>query len=197
MKRLTLFTLILLWTLFAGCTFLSPSSTDKVSFNVPEKQLEEQSQVVLSTYQNKPYGFSLQFPSDRTFEENVYGSTVMLFTPQATGDKLRENVGIIVQELPQSYTLDEYATLTISELEQMIPEFKIVSTGSVILADNYPAYTIMYQGKQGQFDLQRQQVFGIIDKQVYIITYTATTDTFSSFMDEVHTIISSLSFARK
>jgi hypothetical protein len=43
-------------------------------------------------YINKEKGFTLTIPSAWTFQENVYGSIVILFAPQETGDATKENI---------------------------------------------------------------------------------------------------------
>jgi len=91
--------------------------------------------VAVQTYESKTDKFSLQFPATRTFEENVYGSSVMFFTPLAQDDKLRENIGIVKKTLDKEYTLDEYYTLTKPELQKLIPSFSEVSNETINIKD--------------------------------------------------------------
>jgi len=89
--------------------------------NVPERQ----------AYENKTDGFSIQFPGTRNFQENVYGSSVMFFTPLLSGDTLKENVGIMKKALDKDYTLDDYYATTKPELVKLIPGFTEVSNEKI------------------------------------------------------------------
>jgi len=87
------------------------------------------------TYENKTDGFSLQYPGDRTFQENVYESSVMFFSPLSGNDTIQENFGIKKAILPQAYTLNEYYDLTKPQLIQRIPGFTEVSNESIKIND--------------------------------------------------------------
>lgn len=60
------------------------------------------------TYKNKTYGFSIQFPSTWTFQEEAYGAPVMFFTPLSSPeDLLQENIMISQEKISKEYTLDD------------------------------------------------------------------------------------------
>ncbi len=86
----------------------------------------------------------MQFPGDWTFEENVYGSSVMFFTPLSENDELKENVGIIKQDLDKAYTLDEYYEITRPELVNLIPGFTEISNETISI-NNMDAQKIIYK----------------------------------------------------
>jgi len=87
------------------------------------------------TYENKTDGFSVQYPGNRTFQENVYGASVMFFTPTLSGDTLKENVGIMKKALDKDYTLDDYYTITKPELIKLIPGFTELSNETIKIND--------------------------------------------------------------
>jgi len=156
-------------------TQVNPTTTgnDIEQQNVPERQ----------TYESKKDGFSIQFPGTRTFEEGVYGSSVMFFTPLTENDQLKENVGIIRQDLDKAYTLAEYYDITKPELVSLIPEFTEISNETIKIND-MDAQKLIYKGTQGETKLQWEQIYLIKDKNVYIATYTATEKTFAEFVQK-------------
>jgi len=105
------------------------TGTDVVS-DTNEPQVAER-----QTYTNKVDRFSLQFPGTRTFQEKVFGSSVMFFTPLLSGDTIKENVGVMKKALDKNYTLDEYYALTKPELIKLISGFTEVSKESITVND--------------------------------------------------------------
>ncbi len=152
---------------------------------------DEQPVAERQTYESKTDNFSIDYPGLREFEENVYGSNVMFFTPLSEGDQLRENIGIIKKELDKEYTLDDYYAITKPELESMITDFVEVSN-DLITINNLDAKKLIYQGTQGETKLQREQIYLIKDNYVYIITYTATQDTFGEFTEQIDEMAATL-----
>lgn len=151
----------------------------------------QQNEAERQTYENKKDWFSIQFPGNRTFEENVYGSAVMFFTPLTENDQLKENVGIIRQDLDKSYTLAEYYEITKPELINLIPGFSEISNETIKI-NGMDAQKLIYKGTQGSTNLQWEQIYLIKDKNVYIATYTATEKTFDEFaqkFDEMATTL--------
>lgn len=184
-KSLSLAFLASLLVLFGCAKTPSTPGTDDLSATTTEEAATAQ------TYESKTDKFTLQFPATRTFEENVYGSSVMFFTPLAQDDKLRENIGIVKKTLDKEYTLDEYYTLTKPELQNLIPNFVEVSNETIKIKD-MNAQKLIYQGTQGEVKLQWAQVYLIKNKVVYIITYTATEDTFNEFIKNVDDMVATL-----
>lgn len=181
-KILSLVFIVSLLVLF-GCTKIINTDT---TITPDEQSVTEQ-----QTYESKTDNFSINYPGLREFEENVYGSNVMFFTPLSEGDQLRENVGIIKKELDKEYTLDDYYAITKPELESMITDFVEVSNNPITI-DNVEGKILIYQGTQGDAKLQREQIYLIKDNYVYIITYTATQDTFSEFIDQINEMAATL-----
>ncbi len=146
--------------------------------NVPERQ----------SYTSKTDGYSVQFPGDRTFQEHVYGSSVMFFSPLSSWDTIKENVGITKKALDKTYTLDEYYTLTKPELIKLIPGFTEISNQSIKVND-IDAKKLIYTWTQWTTTLEWEQIYVIKNAVVYILTYTATEATFSEYTQKVDEIV--------
>ena len=146
--------------------------------NVPERQ----------SYTSKTDGYSVQFPGDRTFQEHVYGSSVMFFSPLSSWDTIKENVGITKKALDKTYTLDEYYTLTKPELIKLIPGFTEISNQSIKVND-IDAKKLIYTWTQWTTTLEWEQIYVIKNAVVYILTYTATEATFSEYVQKVDEMI--------
>jgi hypothetical protein len=143
------------------------------------------------TYKNKTDGFSLQYPGNRTFQENVYESSVMFFTPHTQGDTINENVGIMKKALDKNYTLAEYYQLTKPEIIKLIPGFTEISNETIKIND-LDAQKLIYKWTQGTTKLQWEQIYLIKNKTVYIVTYTATEATFNQFNQKIDEMAATL-----
>ncbi len=99
--------------------------------------ITQQSDTLSETYTNKTDMFSLQFPDSWTFQENVYNSSVMFFSPQEHENDLRENFGIIKNELERTYTPEEYYTIYHPELAKSITNYIEISKEDIMI-NNIP-----------------------------------------------------------
>lgn len=95
------------------------------------------------TYEHSSKEFTLQYPDTRTFEENVYGSLIMFFSPLGENDTLKENVGIVKKDIERSYSLDEYYTLIQPDIIKIIPNFTEVSN-EIITINGIEAKKVIY-----------------------------------------------------
>jgi hypothetical protein len=65
-------------------------------------------------------GFSLEYPATWTAQENIYGAQAMFFSPQLSGDKFRENVGIVRETLPSDMAVSDYYTSIKNQLTSIV-----------------------------------------------------------------------------
>lgn len=115
----------------------------------------------------------------------------MFFTPLTEGDTLKENVGVMKKALDKDYTLAEYYTITKPELIKLIPDFTEISNETIKIND-IDAQKLIYKWTQGTTKLQREQIYLIKNKAVYIITYTATEATFNEFAQKIDEMAATL-----
>jgi len=188
MKKIIWSVLLVSSFFFLWCN--KPVSTPESTTTVWENQEQ-----TTHTYTSKKDKFSVVFPSSWTFEENVYGASVMFFTPLEKNDTLKENLGIIKKPVSTNYTLDEHYAINKKELEGLVPEFVEISKTNTTLWW-YDAIQLIYEWKQSNIQLKRMQTYTIYNDTLYIITYTATKNTFDSFIKEVTTLIESFTLTK-
>lgn len=153
------------------------ASTDQ---NVNERQI----------YESKTDRFTIQFPTTRTLQEDIYGASVVFSSPLSTGDTLKENVGIVKSSLKKEYTLDEYYLLNKEVLATQSGYMEIESTD--IKVNDLNAKKSIFKTSMNGTNLQFEQVLIIKGKFAYIITYTATEETFSQYIQKVDEIVATL-----
>jgi len=120
------------------------------------------------------------------------GAIVAFIAPrEGASDVFQENVNILVQDLSaQPMTLDEYTQLSVSQIGQVITDSNILDSSAVTLA-GIPGHRVVYTGKQGQYDLKWMQVWTMQNNKAYVISYTAETGKYSTFLGTVQEMIDS------
>jgi serine/threonine-protein kinase len=146
----------------------------------------------LLTHDSPDYGIRIKYPADWTKDEQIMGAVVVFFAPtEGPSDIFQENVNIIVQDLSaQPMTLDEYTELSLGQIEQFITDPSILDSSAVTLAD-IPGHRVVYTGKQGQYDLKWMQVWTVQNNKAYVISYTAETSKYSTFLGTAQEMIDS------
>lgn len=142
------------------------------------------------TYENSSEWFSLQYPSTRTLQENVYGSTVMFSSPLGEWDTISENISVIKRTLDKTYTPEEYYETNKSSIAGVMTDFAELTNETIQIQDT-DVQKVIYKGTQWESKLQLQQVYIIKNNAVYIITYTATQKTFDDFVQTADNMIMS------
>jgi len=142
------------------------------------------------TYESKTDRFTLQFPTTRTLQEDIYGASVVFFSPLSAGDTLKENVGIVKSSLKKDYTLDEYYLSNKEILAVQSGYTEIESTN--IKVNDLDAKKSIFKTSMNGTNLEFEQVIIIKGKFAYIITYTATEATFSQYVQKVDEMVATL-----
>ena len=154
---------IALLVVLAGCGSSQPAEPDRIDTPVG----------TFEVYRNSQYGFSVQFPVDWTKPEDVPGTAIQFFAPsQDPTDSFRENLNIIVQDLGQRLTLEEYS-------QPYLEQLQIVADSGIQLSDvtlaglpaKQAAFTKSVQDKSVDF----RQIWTVKEQRAYILTFTSET----------------------
>lgn len=130
-------------------------------------------------YRNSQYALSIQFPADWTKEENVPGAVIKFFAPlQDAADVFSENLNIIVEDLGEHLTLDEYSQLSLQELQKVRGvDVRLSNTTLAGLPAQEAIFTMDLQGSSMDF----RQIWTVKDKRAYILTFTSETGTYADY----------------
>lgn len=146
------------------------SSTETQENNINEKTIG---------YENKQYNFSLSIPVWRVLKENEWNFETLLYAPQ--NDNIRENIWISVQTPQIETSLEDYYNNTINWL------WTIISDDDIEI--NWIKWkNIIYTTESWNIKIKAQQTFMIYWNIVYVIQYTATEDTFQSYINDVNQV---------
>lgn len=179
MKKSFLIALILSVGILAGCSSKNTTATTGTwseNSNIP----------AISLYENKENNFSIKYPSERTFKENIYGSKVMFFSPQKDKNTTRENFWITIQQIASGNLQSFY-----DKNKEMIGTNSKIESEEDITINKQPAKKIIYSFAQGDYDIKEAQYLFINEKSAYIFTYIALKKTFNTYKDAVETMAKS------
>ena len=184
-KRLAIFIIAtMMLTVFSGCTeeettTTTPAPTTSAPTTLPPGFL---------TYENSTYGIKIMYPQEWEKLEG-YMDTVVLFRSslEDASDIFQENLNVVVGDLPQPMTLNEFTDLNIEQIKTLFT-IEVVDSSPTTLA-NTPADKVIYNLKQGQYDLKLMQIYTIKDDIAYVITYTAEEDKYLDFLDTIQIMI--------
>lgn len=144
-------------------------------------------------YQNKKEWFSLSVNTWRTIKENAYWSLIVISSPQKQLDKTNENLSINTDSQSTKKTVEEYYAEQTKWIQNHIKDYiEISKVGYKIAKENW--IKTIYQWILEDKKLQRQQIIFYKNWKFFLITYTATQDTFKEYIDTINNIISSIKF---
>ncbi|MCK4433154.1 MAG: hypothetical protein KAV48_04395 [Methanomicrobia archaeon] len=140
------------------------------------------------TYENSTYGIKIMYPQEWEKLEG-YMDTVVLFRSslEDASDIFQENLNVVVGDLPQPMTLNEFTDLNIEQIKTLFT-IEVVDSSPTTLA-NIPARKVIYTLKQGGYDLKAMQIYTIKDDKAYVISYMAEEDKYSDFWGTIQIMI--------
>lgn len=180
MKKSLLLIMLIMSVFLIGCN----------KQNTPTNWVEIKTEkITQNEYENKQYRLKLDFPSNWTFKENVYWSTVMFFTPEK--DNSKGNLGITIQLIASWANLESLYTDNKEQMKKIAPDISIEEETNIKI-DNYPAKQIQYKFTQEWINIQQELTMVIKWETVYIINYTATQEIFNDYKKDIDKILENI-----
>jgi len=175
MKRISLF--VLAFFLFAdGYTQVTGGK---------EKTGQEQ------TYQQK--GYTINYAENWELNNSSQmGTEFILFSRlEGSGDVFRENVNLIVQDLPaKGMSLADYTALSEAQIKTLITHSKLLSSKR-IKSGSREYQRLEYTGQQGVYSLHFVQYYQIQHNKAYVLTFTAEQNQFTRYREEAEMMLQS------
>ena len=140
----------------------------------------------LTPYSNPNLGFTLEYPSNWTKQENL----VFVSPPGGIGNQAPELITIDTEVLPTlDFSLDTYTNLSLRQAQESLQDFKLLNSSSTTLA-GLPAHMIVFSFTESQnTTLQNLATWTIKDGMVYKVTYIATPEEFHSSLPALQSVL--------
>ncbi len=125
-------------------------------------------------YRNVQHDFSIQFPVDWTRPEDTPDTAIQFYAPQQdAADAFRENLNIIVQELGQKTTLDEYSQPYLEQLQTVASSGLQVSDTTL---SGLGARQAVFTKSVQEISFDFRQIWTVKGQRAYILTFTSETN---------------------
>lgn len=158
--------------------------------SVPKTGIQSQEERL---YQNKKEWFSLKIVTWRKIQEDTNWLLVFITSPQKQWDTIKENLWINVDQKSDKKTAEEYYLQQKQGIENHIKDYKEISKEEYKIWEE-KWLKIIYKWILWNNKLQRQQIILYKNWKIFLITYTATQETFNEYIDQINNIINSIKF---
>jgi eukaryotic-like serine/threonine-protein kinase len=156
------------------------------------KQKTERPIIKMSLYANYNQGFRVDYPQNWSKEnrEDFWATGVVFSSPlENDTDQFKEQVSVLVEDLPQNLALAEYTQQSLAEIKQL-SDPTIGNAQSIVLGSK-EGRQIIYQGEENGRTVQRMQTWSIDGSRAYVITYTAIPESYDDYLPTVERMIKS------
>lgn len=156
------------------------------------KQRAERPQIKMSLYANYNQGFRVDYPQNWSKEnrDDFWATGVLFSSPlENDADQFKEQVSVLVEDLPQNLALAEYTEQSLSEIKQL-SDPTIGEAQSITLGTD-EGRQIIYHGEENGSIVQRMQTWSVNGNRAYVITYTAIPESYDDYLPTVEKMIKS------
>lgn len=175
--------------LLIGILFAAAVDTEKS----PSKDLV----IKQERYVSKDAGYSIQFPLGWEVMKGAMGTDVIALAPIKDPDDLfRENINIIYAKLDTPISREEYYTLNMRSLAQLLVDFDLEKSEDVKI-DGLDAKKIIFTHTMGVVNAKVLQYLILDGDKAYVMTFTADPLDFDKYLGTFEQIENSFKLNRE
>lgn len=160
------------------------------------KQIKDP-QIELSLYENDNLGFRVDYPQSwsKQNRDDFLARGAVFFSPlENDADQFKEQVSVLVDDLPRDLSLSEYTKQSLVEIKQLSDPN--IGAAQVVAMGANEGRQIIYQGEENGNRVQRMQTWLVNGNRAYVITYTALPESFNDYLPTVEKIIESFEITK-
>ena len=115
----------------------------------------------------------------------------MVLSPSISdSDKVRENVNLLVQDLPNDMNLEKYVQVSEKQIQATIPNSNIIESTRE-LSGEFEYHKILYTGDEGEVKFKFEQHYFVKKGKAYILTLTCEQVQFDKYQEVGEKILNS------
>jgi len=99
-------------------------------------------------------------------------------SPEERSAGFRQNVNLVVEDLPSELTLAEYTELGIRMERDYFERYALLRSEDILLAGTYRAHRVIFTASSGAGDMTFAQIWMLRGKQAYVWTFADSAETF-------------------
>ena len=156
------------------------------------QQKESEPEVSFSVYENPNHGFKVDYPEawSKQSRDDFFATGITFFSPlEGESDNFKEQVSILVENLPSDVDLEQYTEDSIAEIKKLSdPDAENAKEFDL---GKHEGRQVIYTGEVSGSKVQRMQTWSVEDNRAYIVTYTAKPDSYDTYLPTVEKIMES------
>ena len=146
-------------------------------------------------YENEGFGYSCRYPADWELHGDAAGNLVLFAGPMDAENVFRININIVIDELVNypGISLDDYTEISDIQFQESLDDYERLALNDTNISGT-TAKLITYSFAIDTLEIKGTQAFFIRDNIAYIITYSATPDSYDEYYPEFELVYASFNF---
>lgn len=133
--------------------------------------------------------YVIQFPVGWKIKPGENDGDVYAISPNdRVADSFHENVNVLIDNEATNMSLDEYYTASLNGLKTLATDFKLQENGVTQVGDE-KARWLLFTHRAGVYTFKVLQYMIVANHRAYLITCTATQDTFAQYEPQFKAIV--------
>jgi hypothetical protein len=132
----------------------------------------------------KDKDYSIRYPTNWTLDRSgkMDLEFMLLAEPTSPFNPFRQNINLLVMELEESMTLDEFTRLSEEQIETQVVDGKLLESRRITHLHG-EFHRLAYSGKSAKFNLKFLQYFWLRNGRIYLLTLTCEIDKFDDYLE--------------
>ena len=159
---------------------ISASATAENSAKTPVLTPKEQPASSVKTYENKEKNYAIDYPAQWQ-KKDMPKLDLVLFAPGKEGNtEPQASMNVVSEKVDENVTLDQFYSESISNLTTALKEVQIQKSGDLQLHGT-PSKWVIYTHVMQGVKFEVLQYFLVAKDTIYLITFSASAETFNSY----------------
>lgn len=160
---------------------------------IEEGTLTDSTNTNYKEYKNTVKGFSIYAIKEWHVEENIKQAAFASFNTEKDKDDFAESVNILIQDMKENpVTLQQYTDGSVNDIKKLTNSN--IESSEDVMFGGLNGHKIVYSNLAKSVNYKKMSVYTIKDGKVYLLTYTAKSDTYSKFSDKIEEVVKSFKF---
>ncbi|MBD3231144.1 hypothetical protein GF322_00625 [Candidatus Dependentiae bacterium] len=186
-KTVELFIAALIIVNIIGCKTSSGSS--RQTTKPPALPQEELSKNDSGLFQEPNHNISFRYPIAWRLDQNQPDVIVSIINPSNNN-----NVNLSINKLPKPIPKKTIVQSSVRQLKNRIPNFNNLKVKEYLTDQQLPVTILSFQGDLKNTELEWRQFLFFKKQNLYVLTYTGSTKTFSDNLPQAYGLVNSFKY---
>ncbi len=183
---------LMMTSILVGC--VGSTSDEKSDIGkIKEGTITDTTNANYQEYKNTVKGFSIYAIKEWHAEENIKQAAFAFFNTEKDKDDFAESVNLLIQDMKDTpVTMQQYTEGSEKDIKKLT-NANIESSEDVTFG-GLNGHKIVYSSTAKSINFKKMSVYTMKDGKVYLLTYTAKSDSYSKFINKIEEVVKSFKF---